>query len=209
MGPLRIPVSVRRKNETKNREFDFNVVECAVGENSVSRAYSYGATERYGSGLVEGHSDTHTGQLSIFRKEEEMKEEKIHFTDTQLLDLLDEGICTVGFQKLMQRFINSYPDLIPRPHYLGASYTYTFRYLMDNYFNKIEKLGLGNKSDLVVDHEKSVSESPSAKNYYADDSKRLDWLCTKRGSEWVTAYLTYYSTSIDRDAIDTVMGEEQ
>jgi len=129
-----------------------------------------------------------------------MKEEKIHFTDSKLLDLLDEAVCTIGFQKLMQRFLNVFPDLIPRIN-IGASDVYTFRFLMENYFNKIEKLGLGNKQDLVVDHVKSVSVT--------EDTKRLDWLCTKRGADWFDAYLTFYSETISRAAVDTVMREEK
>jgi hypothetical protein len=132
-----------------------------------------------------------------------MKEEKLHFTDTQLLDLLDEAVCAIGFQRLMQRLINLFPDLKPRTH-LGSSNVYTFRFLIENAFKKAEQFGLRNEPDLVVDPEKSTS-----KNYYTQDSKRLDWLCTKRGAEWFTAYITYYSTTINRDAIDTVMDEDK
>ena len=117
-----------------------------------------------------------------------------------LLDLLDMDVCNIGFQKLMQRFINVYPDLLPRTN-PGSSNVYTFRFLMEKYFTRIEKLGLGNKQDLVVDHAKSVSVT--------EDTKRLDWLCTKRGAEWFTAYLTYYSETIDRVAVDAVMREDE
>ena len=129
-----------------------------------------------------------------------MKEEKIHFADYRLLDLLDMDVCNVGFQKLMQRFINVYPDLIPRTN-PGSSNVWTFRYLISNYFKKIEKLRLGDKPDLVMDHKKSVSVT--------EDTKRLDWLCTKRGAEWFDAYLTFYSDTISHTAIDFAMKEDE
>jgi hypothetical protein len=132
-----------------------------------------------------------------------MKEEKVHFSDSELLDLLDDAVCTIGFERLLQRLINLFPDLKPRT-YLGASYSWTFRFLIANAFKKAEQFGLRSDPDLVVDPEKSGS-----KNYYTKDSERLDWLCTERGAEWFTAYLTYYSSTIDRNAIDTVMDEEK
>jgi hypothetical protein len=149
----------RSKNESKNREFDFNVFEYLAGTEHVSGAYSYGTAEKHGSGLAEGYSDACTGEYEYFGKEEEMKEEKVHFSDSELLDLLDDAVCTNA---------------------------------------------LRSDPDLVVDPEKSGS-----KNYYTKDSERLDWLCTERGAEWFTAYLTYYSSTIDRNAIDTVMDEEK